>query len=360
VSPARWDDEPLGRVCGQLILGGFPGPELPADFAEALGAGRRAGAILFRRNLPDLETTAELCDQIARAASPAVPFVSVDQEGGRVRRLGPPVLDLPPMRALGALGDEPLVRRAARHLGSELRALGFNVDFAPVLDVDTRVDNPIIGDRSFSADPEVVARFGGAYASGLTDSGVLACGKHFPGHGDTALDSHLALPCVGHDESRLRAVELLPFARLGPTIPSLMTAHVLYPALDPQWPATLSHRISSQLLRRELGFRGLLFSDDLEMRALSGSIEERAVLALRAGSDVLIVSSDWELQERAHAALVRQADLDASFRTRCVEAATRSALVRDRLPSTPPSLQWFRTLADSAESAEISARLRAA
>jgi beta-N-acetylhexosaminidase len=359
MTETRWNDQPLVRVCGQLILGGFPGQALPSDYAAALRAGRRAGAILFRRNLPDLEATAWLCSAIAQAAHPATAFVSVDQEGGRVCRLDAPVLGLPPMRTLGARADEQLVRRAARLLGHQLRALGFNVDFAPVLDVDTRADNPVIGDRSFSADPEVVTRLGAAFVSGLDDAGLLGCGKHFPGHGDTALDSHFALPCVAHDAARLRSVELVPFARLASRIRALMTAHVLYPGLDPDRPATLSERICTGLLRRELGFEGVLFSDDLEMRALSGSMEERAVEAVQAGCDVLIISRDWEHQERAHEALVRRAEQDGRFRARCVDAARRSAAARERLVPIEPAIHRVSELVNGPEAEELAISLRA-
>jgi beta-N-acetylhexosaminidase len=355
----RWDDQPLARVCGQLILGGFAGPELPREYAAALRSGRRAGAILFRRNLPDLQTTASLCRAIMQAAHPATAFVSVDQEGGRVCRLEAPVLGLPPMRTLGARADEQLVRRSARLLGCQLRVLGFNLDFAPVLDVDTRADNPVIGDRSFSADPDVVTRLGAAFVSGLDDAGLLGCGKHFPGHGDTALDSHLALPCVAHDTNRLRSLELVPFARLASSIPALMTAHVLYPGLDPARPATLSARVCSDLLRQQLGFRGVLFSDDLEMHALSGTMEERAVQAVQAGCDVLVISRDWELQERAHEALVVHAEQDARFRARCVEAARRSAAARGHFVPTEPAPHRVSELLHSPEGEALVTTLRA-
>lgn len=332
---------------------------MPSEYAAALHSGRRAGVILFRRNLPDLKIAASLCRAIMHAALPATAFVGVDQEGGRVCRLDAPVLGLPPMRALGARADEQLVRRAARLLGRQLCALGFNVNFAPVLDVDTRADNPIIGDRSFSADPDVVTRLGAAFAAGLDDAGLLGCGKHFPGHGDTALDSHLALPCVAHAAARLRSVELVPFARLASSLPTLMTAHVLYPGLDPDRPATLSHRICSELLRQELGFRGLLFSDDLEMRALSGTVEERAVQAVQAGCDVLIVSQQWEHQERALEALVRRAEQDVRFRARCTDAARRSVAARERLVPVDPAAERVTELLRSREARELAASLRA-
>ena len=337
---------PLPVLCGQLVVGGFEGTAPSATFLAALGAGERGGAILFRRNLADLAQSLELTRAIA-AASPAdlPPFVGVDQEGGRVVRLRPPVLALPPARVFGRVDRPDLTRRAGRVLGLELAALGFNLNFAPVLDVDSNPDNPIIGDRSYGDEPERVVRHALAFAEGLDAAGIIACGKHYPGHGDTALDSHLALPVVGHDRERLERIELAPFlaaARAG--LASLMTAHVLYPALD-QVPATFSHRIASDLLRQELGFGGVLFSDDLEMGAVAGggaargyAIEEAAVEAVAAGCDALLICRHEALQARAHAALVRRAELDGAFRARCEQAAGRGLLARSRLPPRATSV----------------------
>jgi beta-N-acetylhexosaminidase len=215
--------------------------------------------------------------------------------------------------------------------------MGISVNFAPVLDVDSNPDNPIIGDRSFSSDPQVVAEFGLAFIEGLQSQGVLACGKHFPGHGDTDTDSHLALPSVAHRRDRLEAVELVPFRRVAGVVGSLMTAHVVYDALEPGVPATLSPKIATDILRRELGFGGILFSDDLEMRAVAdrSSIEESAVESIRAGCDVLLVCKDADLGARAHAALVKEAERDEAFSARCREAAERSQSFRRRFPSRP-------------------------
>jgi beta-N-acetylhexosaminidase len=329
----------LTQVCGQLLVGGFAGEELPASYAAALRDGRRGGAILFRRNCGDLARVASLCTAIRDAAGPSLPpFIGVDQEGGRVTRLPAPFLALPAARRLGATGDEALVRRAGSAAGAELAALGFNLDFAPVLDVDSNPANPIIGDRAFGSDPERVARLGFAFAAGLEGEGVLACGKHFPGHGDTSVDSHLDLPVVDHARARLDAVELAPFraaARGG--VATLMTAHVLCPALDPDVPATLSRRVCTDLLRGELGFEGVLFSDDLEMRAVAArwSVEETAVAAVRAGCDALLVCSREDWQERALEALVREAEKDGAFRARCEASAARSLALRRRFPPKP-------------------------
>jgi beta-N-acetylhexosaminidase len=339
-------DLPLESVCGQLVVGGFDGPTLPEDVAEALRAGTRGGAILFKRNLPSLEAAHALCRAINDAAPPELPpFISVDQEGGRVARLGDPVLKLPAMRELGKIGDPALVRRAASALGRELGAIGFNLAFSPVLDVDTNPKNPIIGDRSFGSDPDLVGRLGRAFIEGLQEAGVMACAKHFPGHGDTSRDSHLELPVVEHDKARLDTVELPPF-RIASLrgVSALMTAHVVYSELDPGIPATLSRRICTQLLRSEIGFRGVLFSDDLEMRALSDDVEQNAVAAVRAGCDALLVCSSREAQERVYRALLERAQADETFRRRCVEAANRGLAARRRHPPRAASGSELRSL----------------
>jgi beta-N-acetylhexosaminidase len=350
-------DSDLPRLCGQILVGGFDGPALTPRFSRALAEGRRGGAILFKRNLPDLPAASALCASIA-AAAPAdlPPFLAVDQEGGRVTRLPPPFLTLPPMRLLGEIGDLDLIRRAARAVAVELAAVGFNLDFAPVLDVDSNPQNPVIGDRSFGRDPTLVARAGVAFVQGLWDGGVLACGKHFPGHGDTAVDSHFDLPVIGHDRARLDAVELPPFrAAAGAGIATLMTAHVVCEGLDPGVPATLSRAVCTTLLRGEIGFWGVLFSDDLEMAAVAAryTIEESAVASVRAGCDALLVCKSEDLADRAHEALVREAEKDATFRRRCVEAVERGLRVRRQAPPRPVAAEKLGGIVGSAASRAI-------
>jgi beta-N-acetylhexosaminidase len=242
------------------------------------------------------------------------------------------------MRVLGEIGDLDLIRRAGRAVAVELAAVGFNLDFAPVLDVDSNPQNPVIGDRSFSRDPAVVARAGVAFFQGLREAGVLGCGKHFPGHGDTSVDSHFDLPVIAHDRARLDAVELVPFrAAAGAGIASMMTAHVVCEGLDPSVPATLSHKICTTLLRGEIGFWGVLFSDDLEMAAVAAryTVEESAVAAVRAGCDALLVCKSEDLADRAHEALVKEAEKDPAFRRRCAEAVERGLRVRRQAPPKP-------------------------
>jgi beta-N-acetylhexosaminidase len=355
-------DLPTAQLCGQLVVGGFDGNTLPDSMARALRDGRRGGVILFRRNIESVESTHELIGSIIDVAPDDLPpFVGVDEEGGRVRRLPPPVLRLPPMRALGALADADLVREAAVTLGRELAAIGFNIAFAPVLDVDSNPKNPVIGDRAFSSDAEVVARLGRKFALGLQDARVMACGKHFPGHGDTAKDSHVDLPFVNHGKERLQSVEMVPFrAASHVQIAAMMTAHVVYQELDPGVPATLSRKIMTQLLRSELGFGGVLFSDDLEMSAIVDNvgIGEAAVAAIAAGCDVLLVCKELEAQEAAHAALVEKAESDPSFRQRCAQAAGRSLAARKKFPPRPvPSQAELMAVVGSDTSRAFAARL---
>jgi beta-N-acetylhexosaminidase len=263
-----------------------------------------------------------------------------------VARLGPPALRLPPMRRLAELGDLELIERVGAAVGRELAGLGVTMNFAPVVDVDTNPDNPIIGDRAFSREPEAVIACAAAYLRGLRAGGVAGCLKHYPGHGDTLLDSHLALPTVGHERARLEAVELLPFRRLAAQADSMMTAHVVYPALDPDRPATLSPVIASDLLRGELGFDGVLFSDDLEMQAIAGhgSAGAAAVAAVRAGCDLLLVCSRSDLQTEVCTALLEVAERDAEFALRCRDAARRGLALRHAFPPRPGTLEQFERL----------------
>jgi len=322
----------LEALCGTLLVGGFHGTEVPAFFADALARGALGGAILFKRNLTgEPEHVAALNAALTRAAAGDVPpLLAVDQEGGRVARIKAPALELPPMLRLASTNDEALVEEAGYVSAAELVALGFTMNFAPVLDVHTNEANPIIGDRAFGTEPERAARLALAFARGMAGAGILACGKHFPGHGDTTTDSHLELPVVTHDRDRLHRIELLPFRlAAAASLPALMTAHVRYPALD-DVPATLSRRIATDLLRGELGYRGVLISDDLEMKAIANryGYAEAAVLAVDAGCDALLVCSDEAALGLARDGLIARAEKDARFRARCEEAAGRVLAMR--------------------------------
>jgi beta-N-acetylhexosaminidase len=252
----------------------------------------------------------------------------------------------PPMMShdgLPAGEDERVAEQVGRAIGDELRALGFDVDFAPVLDVHTNPANPIIGERAFGRDAETAARRALAFARGLDAAAVLACGKHFPGHGDTDTDSHLALPRVDHDWDRLDKVELQPFRLAAKTtLPMIMTAHVVFAALDATRPATLSEKVVTGLLRTKLGYRGVIVSDDLDMRAIAGTmgIDVAAIGAIRAGCDVLLLCCNEQYQVEAEEALIKTAEADSDFRRRIGESAARVRAMKkqhaDRLAVQPP------------------------
>ena len=221
-------------------------------------------------------------------------------------RLGEPFTVFPEARELGRAGSEALVRRVGTAVARELRAVGINCNHAPVVDVDTNPHNPIIGARSFSQDPEVVARLGAAMIEGLQENGVAATAKHFPGHGDTSRDSHLEMPVVEHSRDRLSRVELTPFRRAAETgAAMIMTAHVLYTALDPARPATLSPLIINEILRGEIGYDGVVITDSLAMKAISDrwGTGRACIEAVRAGVDLLLCTDDLETALTGRSAL---------------------------------------------------------
>jgi beta-N-acetylhexosaminidase len=315
----------LERDCARLFVVGFPGKTAGPDVVALLRDGV-LGAILFARNVGTARETADLVSELKRLAGR--PFLlSVDQEGGRVARLrGAPFTSLPSMRVLGQRRDAALAERAGRLLAYELRAVGIDWDFAPVLDVDTNPDNPVIADRALGREAEQVATLGVALARGLEAGGVASCAKHFPGHGDTRQDSHSTLPVLTHTLERLRAVELVPFRRYAEAgLASVMTAHVRFPALSEGLPATMSRRVLTELLRGELGFQGVCVSDDLEMKAISEhmGVEEATVEGARAGVDVFLVCESVDVQRRCLEALVRAVEAGHVSRARIAEAHHR-------------------------------------
>ena len=325
-------------LAGQVLVAGFTGTDAPDEVLQACTRGELAGVILFKRNLGTMHQIASGIARMADAAPPDQPLlVAVDQEGGRVARLAAPVIKLPPMRRLAALDDAALTERAGRILAEQLGALGFSMNFAPVLDVDTNPDNPVIGDRAFGATPAEVITQAYAFARGLAEGGMLACGKHFPGHGDTDLDSHLTLPHLPHGRPRLDAIELAPFRAARGTLPALMTAHVVFEALRPGTPATLSREVVTDLLRGELGYDGAIVSDDLEMKAIADhyGVEQAACLAIEAGCDTLLVCSRLDWVERSRAALADRAGRDRAFKRRLEDAGARTLQLRRRRPPSP-------------------------
>lgn len=274
------------RVLRHLCVG-FDGPTVPDALADLLRRGVRS-VVLFSRNYESPGQVRDLCRAI-RALTDESITIAVDHEGGRVQRFREGFTPIPSMREVGERDDPAYAESIGRTIGRELRAVGIDMNFAPVLDIDTNPDNPVIGERSFGRDPERVAELGAAFIRGMQSEGVAACAKHFPGHGDTSVDSHFELPTVPHDLERLRQIELIPFKRaIEAGVAAIMTAHIMLPAIDPDRPATLSRRIVTGLLREELGFEGTIFADDLEMHAIAKrwGIAEAAEMAIEAGCDV--------------------------------------------------------------------------
>ena len=322
---------------------GFDGLVASVDLLGRISRSEIGGVMLFRPNIENPAQVAALVSSLRAASPPDAPLVvSIDQEGGRVQRLRAPLTTWPDMGSVAAAGDVSRTRAVGSALGGELAALGIGWNFAPVLDVHTNPRNPVIGNRAFGSRPESVIDHALAFWRGLHDAKVLGCGKHFPGHGDTQADSHLELPSVGHANERLRAVELAPFAvaaRAG--MEALMTAHVVYPAWDPKAPATLSRRIAHDILRGELGFAGMLVSDDLGMAAVADhhAIEVLVVESLLAGIDHFLVREPLDRQARAFEALVAAGQARADVRARIEESSGRVARFKAglRVPMPAPA-----------------------
>lgn len=285
---------PSGR-----ILAGFSGLSLPDEVVALARAQALAGVVLFRRNIDSDEQLLALVAEVHRAfEGQATPIIAVDQEGGRVQRLIEPrvaVAPIPAMRALGDYLDSQGFEALGALVGRDLRRYGVNLDFAPVLDVDTNPNNPIIGDRAFGRTPDEVCARALSFGRGLEAVGVMWCGKHFPGHGDTSVDSHLELPTLTHGRERLDMIELPPFvAAVKARAPMIMTAHIVFAGLDSERPATLSPSVVPAILRGELGYDGVVASDDLEMKAIRDhfTVDQIANGLDAADVDLALVCSD--------------------------------------------------------------------
>jgi beta-N-acetylhexosaminidase len=322
----------LEEKIGQIMMVGLEGEALTQEEEGSLAEHPFGGFILFSHNLREPDQILALCRSLWEK-SKQPPFIAIDQEGGRVHRLPAPFTHFPPAAVLGRTRNRDLAYRVGLATARELSAAGLNLNFAPVLDVNSNPHNPVIRDRSLSSDPQEAAVMGLSIVQGLRDGDIIPCGKHFPGHGDTAHDSHLELPKVAKEKSSLETVELPPFIQASQKrIESMMTAHVLYPALDSQYPATLSRSIIGDLLRQELGYKGVVFSDDLEMKAISRnySDEEASLLAVRAGVDVLLFCHDRERATKASVSLCREAEKDRQIKARIEESYERITRLKER------------------------------
>ncbi|GAB2949638.1 glycoside hydrolase family 3 protein [Streptomyces heilongjiangensis] len=339
----------LTRDALTVLQPGFTGTTAPDWLLRRLGEGL-ASVGLFGRNITSPEQLSSLTAQL-RAEHEDV-LVAIDEEGGDVTRLEVRTgSSVPGNHALGAVDDPDLTRDVAFALGRRLAECGVNFNWAPSADVNSNPANPVIGVRSFGADPDLVARHTAAYVTGLQAAGVAACTKHFPGHGDTAVDSHLALPRIDADRPLIESRELTPFhAAITAGTRAVMSAHILVPALDPDRPATLSHGILTDLLRGELGHEGLIVTDGMEMRAIAGTygIEHGSVLALAAGADAICVGgglADDDTVRRLADALVAAVRSGTLPEERLADAASRVRALAE----------WTRRAAGEAEAREADA-----
>ena len=332
VSDASKLSERKRRAVGRLIVG-FEGLEPSSEMLDVLSGHTPAGAILFARNIETREQ---------------IPWISLDQEGGRVRRIKE--RRWPTMRSVGELNDLTLTKRVIRAMNTEVRHWGFTGNWAPCADVDSNPDNPVIGDRAFSRDPEQCAQHVIATIEAMNDVGVLPCIKHFPGHGDTDTDSHLDLPWVRKSVAELERCEWYPFNRaIKAGAEVVMTAHVMFPALDQNFPATMSHTILNGLLREQMGYTGVIVSDDMEMKAVRGRypVELQMDKAVLAGVDAFLVCSKADLQAECVESLIKlqeQSEQHEQMAEASIQRLSKQMLTRHRHASIPlgqyQPVQW--------------------
>ena len=298
------NDLSINHKLGQLLWVGFDGYELTQELKDLISEYKIGNIILFTRNIKDIKQLYNLNKEIHRyiiEKTGIMPFISIDQEGGMVTRIMDGATFCPGNMTL-ATGDASNARKVGVIMGEELRSLGINYNLAPDVDVNNNPNNPVIGVRSYSDNPDVVSKFGLNFIEGLQSTGVIATAKHFPGHGDTNTDSHKALGSINHPLSRLEEVELVPFKKVSGSVKSIMTGHILFPALEPDGvPATLSHKIVTGILREKIGYKGIITSDCMEMKAIDDhyTTERGCVMGLQAGLDLVMVSHTYEKQVKA-------------------------------------------------------------
>jgi beta-N-acetylhexosaminidase len=284
---------------GRHLIVGFDGTDINDEIRFALRDLCAGGVILFTRNYEEPTQVRDLVVRLRELSAHDRLLVCVDQEGGKVQRFRKGFTPWPDAASFAEYGDIEFARKFGRFNAAELAAVGIDLNFAPVCDVNTRAENPVIGRRSFSSDPKIVSDYARAVIDGTQSAGVLACAKHFPGHGDTTLDSHKDLPVVEQEPGRLEETELAPFRVAASSgVATIMTAHVLYPAWDEELPATLSEKIIAKA--RGIPYEGVIVTDDLEMAAIADryGMEESAVLAMKAGCDVLLCCRSVTRQEQ--------------------------------------------------------------
>ncbi|MDM8311955.1 MULTISPECIES: beta-N-acetylhexosaminidase [Clostridium] len=290
----------LDEKVGQLVISGFQGETVSEELKELIEKYHIGGIILFRSNIKDSNQLVEFTNSIKEINSinGGVPiFVSVDQEGGRVSRLPKEIDKFPSAANIGKLDDEKLSYKIGNLLGETIKSFGFNLDFAPVLDIASNPENKVIGDRAFGDNPDIVCRMGLQFMNGLKDSNVISVVKHFPGHGDTKADSHYELPYLNHDRKRLDTIEFVPFKKaVEYGVDGIMVSHIVLKNIDDKNPATMSKTVATDILRKEFNYNGVIFTDDINMGAIAKNylLRDAVIKSINAGVDVIVSSKGCE------------------------------------------------------------------
>lgn len=289
----------LEEKIGQLVLVGMEGYEVNENISNLIKSYKVGGVILYGKNVRDSSQLTSLISSLKSANSSNKPplFISVDEEGGPVSRNPKEVKKIPSARSIGIKGDGELAFQLGRQLATTLKTFGYNMNFAPVLDIDSNPKNPVIGDRSYGNTAETVSAMGIKVMKGIESEGIIPVIKHFPGHGDTAVDSHIGLPIINHSLERLNNFEIVPFKHaIDEEADVVMVAHILLSKLDSGYPASMSREVIENMLRDQLGFEGVIITDDMTMGAIvkNYSIENAAIQSIKAGVDILLVGHGYE------------------------------------------------------------------
>lgn len=292
----------LDEKIGQLVISGFYGTTLDENILKLIKENKISGVILFNRNVKDPNTLLSLNNSLKESnKNNKLPlFISVDEEGGSVTRMPKDIKRLPTNKYIGSLNNKDLSYNVGEILGEQLSYFGFNMNFAPVLDINSNPNNPVIGDRSFGNNKDIVASLGTSTMKGIQSKNIISVVKHFPGHGDTSVDSHVNLPVVNYDINRLNSFEFVPFkTAIQNGADAVMVGHILLPKIDNKYPSSMSYEIVTNILRKDLGFNGLVVSDDMTMGAITEnySIEEASIKSINAGMDLLLVCQKYENTE---------------------------------------------------------------
>ncbi|WP_054024875.1 beta-N-acetylhexosaminidase [Bacillus sp. FJAT-28004] len=291
----------LDEKIGQMVIVGIEGISVQKQAKELIEKYRVGGFILYKDNMNDAAQILKLLNQLKETnqQNQTPLWLSLDQEGGKVNRMPAEFIKLPPASEVGKVGNTDYTNQIGQALGEEVRSLGFNMDFAPVLDINSNAKNPVIGNRSYGTDAETVIKHGIETMKAIQSKQVAAVVKHFPGHGDTSVDSHLDLPVVNKSLEELKAFELLPFEEaIQQDTDAIMIAHLLIPKIDKDYPASLSKKLITKLLREELGYEGVVMTDDMTMGGITEHFDvgKAAVTSILAGSDIILIGHDYKTQ----------------------------------------------------------------